>query len=186
MEKKQRVFIKGVPGRGDEVKQALINLGGYVVRDYNYTVSDCLYYINHNEEIRCTEKTTEIGKIIMDNYKEIKLSGQWSDGDILVRKDNNNLFCVYQKPADNGKLPEKKNNNKVFELPFAIGDKVWFIRGDKVHEGTVIECNVSINQDGVQIYYSVIYTSKYNGEEEAERIISNRFFKTKKKLLASL
>lgn len=98
-----KVYIKGVQGRGEEVKQALINLGGYVVRDYNYTVSDCLYYINHNEEIRRTKKTTEIGKIIMDNYKEIKLSGQWSDGDILVRKDNNNLFCVYQKPVDNGK-----------------------------------------------------------------------------------
>lgn len=74
MEEKQKVYIKGVQGRGEEVKQALINLGGYVVRDYNYTVSDCLYYINHNEEIRCTKKTTEIGKIIMDNYKEIKLS----------------------------------------------------------------------------------------------------------------
>ena len=81
-----------------------------------------------------------------------------------------------------GELPNKKNDNKVFELPFALGDKVWFIRNDKVHEGTVIECNVSINQDGVQIYYNVIY----NGEEEAERILSNRFFKTKKELLESL
>lgn len=84
-----------------------------------------------------------------------------------------------------GELPNKKND-KVLELPFKVGDKVWFIRDDKVHEGTVIECNVSINQDGVQIYYSVIYTSKYNHEEEAERIISNRFFKTKKELLESL
>ena len=81
-----------------------------------------------------------------------------------------------------GKLPEKKNNNKVFELPFALGDKVWFIRGDKVHEGTVIECNVSINKYGVQIHYSVIY----NGEEEAERIASNKLFKTKEELLKSL
>ena len=84
-----------------------------------------------------------------------------------------------------GKLLNK-NNDKALELPFKVGDEVWFIRGDKVHEGTVIECNVSINQDGVQIYYSVIYTSKYNGEEEAKRIISNRFFKTKKELLESL
>jgi hypothetical protein len=81
-----------------------------------------------------------------------------------------------------GELPEKKNDNKVFELPFALGDKVWFIRGDKVHVGTVIKCDVLINEYGVQIYYSVIY----NGGEEAERIISNRFFKTKKELLESL
>ena len=84
-----------------------------------------------------------------------------------------------------GELPNK-NNDKVLELPFKVGDEVWFIRGDKVHEGTVIECNVSISQDGVQIYYSVIYTSKYNHEEKSERIISNRFFKTKKELLKSL
>lgn len=84
-----------------------------------------------------------------------------------------------------GELPEKKNNNKVFELPFAIGDKVWFIGGNKVHEGTVIGCDVSINQYGVQIYYSVIYTSKYN-HEEVERIASNKLFNTKEKLLKSL
>ena len=95
-------------------------------------------------------------------------------------------FFILNNFVVGGELPEKKNNNKVFELPFAIGDKVWFIRNDKVHEGTVIECNVSINQDGVQIYYSAIYTSKYNHEEEAERIISNRFFKTKTELLKSL
>ena len=94
-------------------------------------------------------------------------------------------FFILNNFVAGGELPNKKND-KVFELPFAIGDKVWFIRGDKVHEGTVIECNVSINQDGVQIYYSVIYTSKYNHEEEAERIISNRFFKTKKELFESL
>lgn len=95
-------------------------------------------------------------------------------------------FSILNNFVVGGKLPEKKNNNKVFELPFALGDKVWFIRGDKVHEGTVIECNVSINQDGVQIYYSVIYTSKYNHEEEAERIASNKLFNTKEKLLKSL
>ena len=95
-------------------------------------------------------------------------------------------FYILNNFVVGGELPEKKNNNKVFELPFAIGDKVWFIRDDKVHEGTVIECNVLINQYGVQIYYSVIYTSKFNHEEEAERIISSRFFKTKKELLESL
>ena len=94
-------------------------------------------------------------------------------------------FYILNNFVVGGELPEKKND-KIFELPFKVGDKVWFIVDNEVHEGTVIECNVSINQDGVQIYYSVIYTSKYNHEEEAERIISNRFFKTKKELLESL
>lgn len=44
MKKEWKVYINGVQGRGEEVKQALINLGGHVVHDYNYTVSDCLYY----------------------------------------------------------------------------------------------------------------------------------------------
>ena len=91
-------------------------------------------------------------------------------------------FYILNNFVVGGELPEKKNNNKVFELPFALGDKVWFIRGDKVHKGTVIECDVLINEYGVQIYYSVTY----NCGEEAERIISNRFFKTKKELLESL
>lgn len=106
MKEEWKVYIKGVQGRGEEVKQALINLGGYVVRNYNYTVSYCLYYINHNGEIRCAEKTTEIGKIIMDNYREIILSGPWEDGDILIKKgrteytifrkySSNTMFCSY-------------------------------------------------------------------------------------------
>lgn len=84
-----------------------------------------------------------------------------------------------------GKLSEKKNN-KVLELPFAVGDKVWFIRDNEVHEGTLIKCNISINQDGTQIYYDALYTSKFNHEEEAERVPSDKLFITKKKLLESL
>ena len=97
------MYIKGVQGRGEEVKLALINLGGYVVRDYNYTVSDCLYYINHNEEIRCTKKTTEIGKIIMDNYKEIKLPLlPWNDRDVLVINNYPDCYAAFKKYNDDG------------------------------------------------------------------------------------
>ena len=85
-----------------------------------------------------------------------------------------------------GKLPEKKNNNKVFELPFAIGDKVWFIVYNEVHEGTLTECNITINKDNTQIWYNVLYYNRILCKVQAKGVVSNNLFKTKKELLASL
>ena len=92
MKDSQKVFIRGVEDRGDEVQQTLINLGGNVVRNYNYNVSDCLYYINHDEEIRCTEEKSEMGLILLDNYTELHLPEKWKDGDVLVNSEG--LFFV--------------------------------------------------------------------------------------------
>lgn len=103
MKEEWKVYIKGIQGRGNEVIKALTELGGKKGKYFNGDDDDYVYFITHTGEIDHEHIYTEKAKIIMDNYKEIKLSGQWSDGDILVRKDNNNLFCVYQKPADNGK-----------------------------------------------------------------------------------
>ena len=85
-----------------------------------------------------------------------------------------------------GKLPEKKNNNKVFELPFAIGDKVWFIVDNEVHEGTLTKCNIAIDKNGTQICYNVLYYSRIHYKVEAKGIASNKLFKTKTELLESL
>ena len=85
-----------------------------------------------------------------------------------------------------GKLPEKKNNNKVFELPFAIGDKVWFIVDSEVHEGTLTKCNIAIDKNGTQICYNVLYYSRIHYKVEAKGIASNKLFKTKTELLESL
>lgn len=84
-----------------------------------------------------------------------------------------------------GKLPEKRNN-KVPELPFEIGDKAWFITSNEVHEGTIIKCDISIDKEGIQIYYDALLTSKYNCATEATKIASNELFNTKKELLESL
>lgn len=92
MKDEQKVFIRGVEGRGEEVKQVLINLGGCATRNYDYDVSDCLYYINHDEEIRCTEEASEMGYIITDNYTELHLPEKWKDGDVLVTGEG--LFFV--------------------------------------------------------------------------------------------
>lgn len=104
MEDKQKVYIKGVQGRGSEVIKALDDLGGRNGDElFSAENDDYIYYINHKGYINCEHTDSETAQIIMDNYREIKLQEKWSDGNILVRKDNNNLFCVYQKPADNGK-----------------------------------------------------------------------------------
>ena len=84
-----------------------------------------------------------------------------------------------------GELPNKKND-KVLELPFAVGDKVWFIVDNEVHEGTLTECNITINQDDTQICYNVLYYNRIHCKVEAKGIVSNKLFKTKTELLASL
>ena len=85
-----------------------------------------------------------------------------------------------------GKLSEKKNNNKVLELPFKVGDKVWFIVDNEVHEGTLTECNITIDQDDTQICYNVLYYNRSHCKVEAKGIASNKLFKTKEELLKSL
>ena len=84
-----------------------------------------------------------------------------------------------------GKLP-KKEDNKVIELSFAVGDKAWFIVDNEVHEGTLTECNITINQDDTQICYNVLYYNHIHCKVEAKGIASSKLFKTKEELLKSL
>ena len=84
-----------------------------------------------------------------------------------------------------GKLPEKKND-KVLELPFKVGDKVWCIVDNEVHEGTLTKCDITIYKDDTQICYNVLYYNCINCSVVAEGIASNKLFKTKEELLKSL
>lgn len=110
MEEKQKIFIRGVEGRGNEIIKILTDLGAKNNSEWTdkYMSSYYIYIINHKGNISSVSINSETARIIMDNYHELHLpeqrkGGDWKDGDILTRKDNNNLFCVYQKPADNGK-----------------------------------------------------------------------------------
>lgn len=94
-------------------------------------------------------------------------------------------FFILNNFIVGGELPNKKND-KVLELPFKVGDKVWFIVDNEVHEGTLTECNITINQDGTQICYNVLYYNRIHCKVEAKGIASNKLFKTKKELLESL
>ena len=95
------------------------------------------------------------------------------------------IFYILNNFVVGGELPEKKND-KVLELPFKVGDKVWFIVDNEVHEGTLTKCNIAIDKNGTQICYNVLYYSRIHYKVEAKGIASNKLFKTKKELLASL
>lgn len=94
MTDEQKVYIRGVEGRGKDVIKILRDLGGKnppldVGGDPSY-----IYYISHDGDITCALYGSEVGKIIRDFYREIKLSGQWKDGDILVKDNDPNSFVV--------------------------------------------------------------------------------------------
>ena len=93
-------------------------------------------------------------------------------------------FSILNNFVVGGELPNKKND-KVLELPFKVGDKVWFIVDNEVHEGTLTKCDI-INQDDTLICYNVLYYNRINCSVVTEGIASNKLFKTKKELLESL
>lgn len=77
MKEEWKVFIKGVPNRGNEVIKKLTDLGA---KKLFYTTSGSnekfIHFINHKGEIDYVSLDTEQGQIIMDNYREIKLPQQ--------------------------------------------------------------------------------------------------------------
>lgn len=94
-------------------------------------------------------------------------------------------FSILNNFVVGGELPNKKND-KALELSFKVGDKVWFIVDNGVHEGTLTKCNIAIDKNGTQICYNVLYYSCIHYKVEAKGIASNKLFKTKKELLESL
>lgn len=94
-------------------------------------------------------------------------------------------FYILNNFVVGGELPNKKND-KVLELPFKVGDEVWFIVDNEVHEGTLTKCNITIDQDDTQICYNVLYYNRIHCKVLAKGIASNKLFITKEKLLESL
>lgn len=100
-----KVYIKGMPGRGKEVIKILTDLGGKESNSYLTGANKRgIYYIQHNLMISFAAMNTEMSKIIMDNYKEIKLPEQWKNGDILY-SDTDKEFAVFK---DKWKLDSDK------------------------------------------------------------------------------
>lgn len=99
MEDRQRVFVRGVKGRGDEVLKMLENRGG---ENYYLDGADpeYLYFINHKGSISLTLLDSEFGKIIMDNYTELSLPENWKDGDVLVDRHDSQIMVLYEFVSD--------------------------------------------------------------------------------------
>lgn len=121
MKKEWKVYVKGVPNRGNEVIKVLTDLGA---KEGFYTKSgsneNFIYFINHKGEVDEEYLDTESGQIIMDNYREIKLPLPCKNGDILINNaetcykifsdyDTDNVSLFYAQPwsiSTDGKFTE--------------------------------------------------------------------------------
>lgn len=89
MKEEWKVYIGGIE-RSDEIIKALTDLGaknndGLIDK---YISCHYIYFINHKGNISSVSIKSETAKIIMDNYREIKLvKNRWKEGDILINND---------------------------------------------------------------------------------------------------
>lgn len=103
MEERQRVWVRGVENRGEEVIQYLESLGGRNAYLQDGNNPNRIYYIDHNLYISYENYDCETSKIIRDYYKEYILPEyQFKDGDILKHKEYNN-FMVYNENGEPNK-----------------------------------------------------------------------------------
>ena len=117
MKDKQKIYIRGNKGRGDEVKDILTGLGAHVVTDISCNDDRFIYFINHDSEISVALVGSEVARIIMDNYKEIKLPLlPWNDRDVLVNNNCPDCYAAFKKYNDDG----------TFEAYFALYNKTAY------------------------------------------------------------
>ena len=97
MGKKKKVFVRGCKGRGDEIKEILTGLGATNAYEVSCEDENSVYFINRKNEISVALIDSEVGALIMDNYKEIELPQQWKDGDILVDDGDPKSYAVFKE-----------------------------------------------------------------------------------------
>ena len=73
MIKEQKVWIRGIESRSDEILRKLEKLGGINSENYYCGDRDCIYFIDHDGEINYESLIEEAAKIIMEEYTELKL-----------------------------------------------------------------------------------------------------------------
>lgn len=114
MEKKKKVFIRGRKGRGSTVIDILTEFGATKTMEISGEAKDTIYFIDHDNNIACALVNSEMGAIIMDNYKEIALPRRrWKDGDALVNNKFSGCYAVFKK----------YNNDGTFEAYFTLDQK---------------------------------------------------------------
>ena len=103
MEEKKKVFIIGCKGRGSEVIDILKGLGAKNKMEISGENKDNIYFINHDNNITCALADSEIGAIVMDNYRDIELPRQkWIEDDILTLDNHKGCYAAFKKYNDDG------------------------------------------------------------------------------------
>lgn len=82
MEQKQKVWIRGVKGRGDEVIKMLMDLGAKNCDDLAGNDPNRVYYITTDGAIACTRDGVTI-ETLKNCCREIKLPEKWVTGYVL-------------------------------------------------------------------------------------------------------
>lgn len=119
MKEEWKVFIKGVPNRGNEVIKALTDLGAKNTYSLTGNNEKIIFYIDHKGDICSASDVSETACIIKDNYKEIKLPDNWKDGDILVDNIDPNSFIVFKRVDIAASINDGKLINKLSVITYA-------------------------------------------------------------------
>ena len=100
MTDEQRVYIRGVKGRGNEVIKMLEDRGGKLYGQIDGETPDFIYCIFHDGYIYSVSYDYELARVIMDNYREIKLPVKWKDGDVLINAKFSDIFAVCESACN--------------------------------------------------------------------------------------
>lgn len=157
MENKQRVFIRGVEGRGDEVIKMLEEHGGKNCH-VDGADSECLYFIDHEGLVSLAIIDSEFGKIIMDNYTELHLPEKWKDGDILVSRSNSQVMALYEFVSD--------KDADLFNAYFRIDDNMIFS-----HSLEVRERFRSATDQEVKTFYEILHKHHKDWDAEKKQLV---------------
>ena len=73
MEKNKKVWIRGNDDYPERVIAKLVELGGENTIDNKGSFPYCIYFIDYKNIIRARKDDSAFGKVIMEEYQEIKL-----------------------------------------------------------------------------------------------------------------
>lgn len=90
----QKVYIRGVEGRGNEVIKMLTDLGGENSCLLNGEDVTKIYFIRHDIEISYVTEESELSKMVKGYYREIHLPEPRKDDDIFVNENILGHFAV--------------------------------------------------------------------------------------------
>lgn len=100
MNSEQRVYLRGVKGRGDEVIKILTDRGGKNSYQFSGKNEECFYYIRYDGTIDSVDERFKLAYMLHDYYTELHLPDKtkWKAGDILVA-DSYRVIAVYRETS---------------------------------------------------------------------------------------